>query len=526
VAETVVVTTEDLEPAVRLRAGFEEAGLRVELLTSGEGLADVVGEPVLLVLTGGLRERRARALVAQARERGRLPVLGLVEETEPVNRETCRELGLAECFAKPVDVEEVVLVGRRLVQREQLREITGIVGETEEMDQVLERVVQIAPTDATVLIQGESGTGKELVARGIHALSRRRHRPFIGVNVAALPETLLESELFGHEKGAFTGATDRRKGLFELANGGSIFLDEIGEMPLATQTKLLRVLEEREFRRVGGEEEIRVDVRVIAATNRDLREEVMTGDFRRDLYHRLNVLRIELPALRERRADIPRLIERFISMFSAAHDRPFLGIDPEALRLLVEYEWPGNVRELRNMVESMVILAPGRVIRPEDIPPEVRHGGRRGGALVSVLETRAPHAPTGAEGAPRELEFIFRTLYDLKLDIDDLRRDFEVFRQRQPDPFRIPVAVPDPSAAVIPFAVLGGQRSFAPVEAEPEPERGTVVFRPGMTMQDLEREAINAALKEAAGNRRKAAEMLDIGERTLYRKIKEFGIET
>jgi DNA-binding NtrC family response regulator len=526
VAETVVVTTEDLEPAVRLRAGFEEAGLSVELLTSGEGLADVAGEPVLLVLTGGLRERRARSLVAQARERGRLPVLGLVEETEPVNREVCREMGLAECFAKPVDVEEVVLVGRRLVQREQLREITGIVGETEEMDQVLERVVQIAPTDATVLVLGESGTGKELVARGIHALSRRRHRPFIGVNVAALPETLLESELFGHEKGAFTGATDRRKGLFELANGGSIFLDEIGEMPLATQTKLLRVLEEREFRRVGGEEEIRVDVRVIAATNRDLREEVATGDFRRDLYHRLNVLRIELPALRERRADIPRLIERFIRHFSTTHDRPFLGIDPEALRLLVEYEWPGNVRELRNMVESMVILAPGRVIRPEDIPPEVRHGGRRPGALVPLLEARPPRAASGGEGAPRELEFIFRTLYDLKLDVDDLRREFEVYRQRQPDPFRIPVPLQDPSSAVIPFAALGGQRAFAPAEAEPEPERGTVVFRPGMTMQDLEREAINAALREAAGNRRRAAEMLDIGERTLYRKIKEYGIET
>jgi DNA-binding NtrC family response regulator len=524
VAETVVITTEDLEPAVRLRGAYQELGLRVELLTSGEGLADAPGEPVLLVLTGGLRERRARALVAQARERGRVPVIGLVEDTEPLNRDACRELGISECFPKPVDVDEVVLVSRRLVQREQLREVTGIVGETEAMEEVLERVVQIAPTDATVLIQGESGTGKELVARGIHALSPRRHRPFIAVNVAALPETLLESELFGHEKGAFTGAASLRKGLFELANGGSIFLDEIGEMPLTTQTKLLRVLEEREFRRVGGEEELRVDVRVVAATNRDLREEVMAGDFRRDLYHRLNVLRIELPALRERRADIPRLIERFIRHFSATHDRPFLGIDPEALRLLVEYDWPGNVRELRNMVESMVILAPGRVIRPEDIPPEVRHGGRRGGALVPlrpVVDPR-PHAVgANGDGAPRELEFIFRTLYDLKLDIDDLRREFEVYRERHPDPYRLPV--PLQPAAVIPFAELGG--GHAPAEVEPELERGTVVFRPGMTMQDLEREAISAALREAAGNRRKAAEMLDIGERTLYRKIKEYDIE-
>ncbi|HEV2147961.1 MAG TPA: sigma-54 dependent transcriptional regulator [Longimicrobiaceae bacterium] len=520
-SETVVVTTEDLEPAVRLRAAYEELGLHVELLTSGEGLADVPGEPVLLVVTGGLRERRARSLVAQARERGRIPVIGLVEDTEPLNRDACRELGISECFSKPVDVDEVVLVSRRLVQREQLREITGIVGETEAMEEVLERVVQIAPTDATVLIQGESGTGKELVARGIHALSRRRHRPFIGVNVAALPETLLESELFGHEKGAFTGAASLRKGLFELANGGTIFLDEIGEMPLTTQTKLLRVLEEREFRRVGGEEELRVDVRVVAATNRDLRQEVGTGGFRRDLYHRLNVLRIELPPLRERRADIPRLIERFIRHFSATHDRPFLGIDPEALRLLVEYEWQGNVRELRNMVESMVILAPGRVIRPEDIPPEVRHGGRRGGALVPLVEARPHRVETNGDGAPRELEFIFRTLYDLKLDIDDLRREFEVYRERHPDPFRLPAPL---QPAVIPFAELAGGPAPA-IEAEPAPERGSVVFRPGMTMQDLEREAISAALREATGNRRKAAEMLDIGERTLYRKIKEYGIE-
>ncbi|HEX7241205.1 MAG TPA: sigma-54 dependent transcriptional regulator [Longimicrobiaceae bacterium] len=530
-AETVVVTTEDLEPAVRLRAAFEEAGLRAELLTAGEGLGDASGEPVLLVLTGGLRERRARSLVAAARERGRIPIVGLTEETEPADREVCRELGISECFSKPVDVDEVVLVGRRLVQREQLREITGIVGETEAMEEVLERVVQIAPTDATVLIQGESGTGKELVARGIHALSRRRHRPFIAVNVAALPETLLESELFGHEKGAFTGATDRRKGLFELANSGSIFLDEIGEMPMATQTKLLRVLEEREFRRVGGEDEIRVDVRVIAATNRELRDEVGRGEFRRDLYHRLNVLRIELPPLRERRADIPRLIERFIRHFSTTHDRPFLGIDPEALRLLVEYEWPGNVRELRNLVESMVILAPGRVIRPEDVPPEVRGGGRRRGALVPmapVVETRA--APVGGGTPPQELEFIFRTIYDLKLDIDDLRREFDAYRERER--FRDPLRIPVPGAgypadtAVIPFGALGGARPLAPLEPEPEEPRGTVVFRPGMTMQELEREAISAALREAAGNRRKAAEMLDIGERTLYRKIKEYGIET
>ncbi len=533
VAETVLITTEDLEPAVRLRAGFENAGYRVELLTAGEQLSDALGEPVLIVLTGGLRERRARLLTAAAAEHGPLPAIGLLESTELPSREVCRELGLTECFTKPVDIDEVVLVGKRLVGRERLREITGIVGETEAMDEVLERVVRIAEVDSTVLIQGESGTGKELVARGIHALSRRRHRPFIAVNVAALNENLLESELFGHEKGAFTGASSLRKGLFELAHSGTIFLDEIGEMPAATQTKLLRVLEEREFRRVGGEEVLRVDVRVLAATNRDLREQVELGGFRRDLYHRLNVLRIELPALRQRRPDIPRLVETFVRRFSREHDRPFLGIDPEAMRLLVEYDWPGNVRELRNLVESMVVLALGRVIRPEDIPSEVRRA--RTPTLLPALMRQPPSG--GATPAP-EMEFILRTLFDLKIDMEELRREFESRRHLQRGnggnpgaaadrAFPFPPAaeslrsLPPPRGTALPESDPAAIEHLA---AEPAPASGTVVFRPGMTMEELERSAIGVALRTVRGNRRKAAEMLGIGERTLYRKIKEYGI--
>ncbi|HSU15663.1 sigma-54 dependent transcriptional regulator [Longimicrobium sp.] len=528
-ADVVVITTDDLEPAVRLRGAFEQAGMRVELLAAGESVADALGEPILLVITGGLRERRARQMVAQARERGRVPIIGLTEPTEPSGREVCRQLGISECFGKPIDPEEVALVGRRLVQREELREITGIVGDTEEMEGVLERIVQIAPVNSTVLILGESGTGKELVARGIHALSPRRHRPFIAVNVAALPETLLESELFGHEKGAFTGASSLRKGFFELANGGTIFLDEIGEMPLSTQTKLLRVLEEREFRRVGGEDLLRVDVRVLAATNRDLREQVQTGQFRRDLYHRLNVLRIDLPALRERRADVTRLIDRFIREFSAEHDRPFMGIDPEAVRVLAEYDWPGNVRELRNLIESMVVLAPGRVIRPEDIPADVRYS-RGNRALMPVpMPRQAPATAAGVPvqangngGPPPELEFIFRTMFDMRMDLDDLRREFEIYKQRHREPVTLP-GVAIGGGAGMPAAL--GWAPAPPPEPEPPEERGVVVFRPGMTMQDLEREAIGAALREARGNRRRAAEMLGIGERTLYRKLKEYHLE-
>jgi DNA-binding NtrC family response regulator len=517
-SDIVVITTDDLEPAVRLRGGFEKAGYEIELLTAGERLADVRGTPVLVVLTGGLHETRARQLISAARTGGRVPVIALAEPGGAVlTRDACREVGVSECLPKPIDVDEVVLVGRRLIERERLREITGIVGETDVMEEVLERVVQIASVDSTVLIQGESGTGKELVARGIHALSSRRHRPFIAVNVAALAENLLESELFGHEKGAFTGAASLRKGLFELANGGTIFLDEIGEMPLSTQTKLLRVLEEREFRRVGGEDALRVDVRVLAATNRNLRDQVELGEFRRDLYHRLNVLRIELPALKSRRADIARLIERFVREFSQAHDRPFPGIDSDAMRILVNYDWPGNVRELRNLVESMVVLAPGRTIQPDDIPPEVRFASGRSLLPVPVARQRRD-----GDQPPPELEFVLQTLFNMKLDLEDLRREFDLFRERQP---------PGGLGGFGPYGNVVVGPSVSPLQlspppaVEPEEEPGTVVYRPGMTMQDLERAAIHSALRDVRGNRRKAAEMLGIGERTLYRKIKEYGLE-
>ena len=264
---------------------------------------------------------------------------------------------------------------RRLLDRQRLQEVTGLIGECEAMREVMVKIEQMAPVSSTVLIEGESGTGKELVARAHPSLSPRRNKPFIAVNVGALPETLLESELFGHEKGAFTGAAERRLGRFELADGGTLFLDEIGEIPPATQVKLLRVLEEREFTRVGGAPPIKVDVRVVAATNRPLREHVEEGNFRADLYYRLNVLSIYLPPLRERPDDIPLLVRRFVrDLLGAA--RPALprnlGRRDAAAR---EYPWPGNVRELRNLVESMVVLSHGREIGPEDIPREIREGG-------------------------------------------------------------------------------------------------------------------------------------------------------
>jgi DNA-binding NtrC family response regulator len=532
--DRVLISTHDLARAGQLRDGFKSAGYSTDLVTPAEELTIDDGA-VLLVLTGGLDEGGG-ALAKQAREALDIPIFAIASAAElaPALRP-----GFDEVFPTTSHVDDVVLVGSRLIERGRLQALTGIIGETDAIRQVMERVVQIAPVTSTVLITGESGTGKELVARGIHLLSPRRHKPFIAVNVAALSDTLLESELFGHEKGAFTGAIDARKGLFELSDGGTTFLDEIGDMPLAMQTKLLRVLEQREFHRVGGEKSIKVDVRIVAATNQDLRQLVAIGEFRRDLFFRLNVLGIELPPLRERRDDIPLLIQAYVQEVSERLDRDFPGISAEAMELLTAYSWPGNVRELRNLVESMVVLSPGRIIRPEDIPDEVRLG--RAPSLLPAPIQRVPGQKGSGDLRP-ELEFVFRTLVDLRVDMDDLRREFDVYRRGEG------IALPGDAVvgrmgSVLPRAggiEIGayspgedpGEFDDVVISEEPTPQSisppdsdEVVVFRPGMTMEDLERQAIAAALSSVNGNRRKAAEQLGIGERTLYRKISKYELD-
>jgi DNA-binding NtrC family response regulator len=539
--DLVLISTHDLPRAGALREAFKHAGYPCELVTPAERLTS--DGAVLLVVTGGVESGDAAPLTRQARENLRIPVFAIVEGAwlPPAQRP-----GFDEVFTASVTAADVAAVGRTAIERRRLQRITGIVGRTDAMREVLERVVQIAPVAATVLVTGESGTGKELVARGIHGLSPRRHKPFIAVNVAAISESLLESELFGHEKGAFTGAIDARRGLFELAHTGTIFLDEIGEMPLATQTKLLRVLEQREFHRVGGEKPLRVDVRIVAATNQDLRQMVAMGEFRRDLYFRLNVLHIELPALRDRRDDVPLLVEAFVREASERHDRSFLGISPDAMEILRNYAWPGNVRELQNLVESMVVLAPGRTIEAQDIPEDVRAGRGRSLLPAPILRGGASREGGGTDLRP-ELEFVFRTLVDLRVDMDDLRRDFETYRRgaslSRPEPRygevaarELPARVEsgrfgDPLDGEVGRArvVEEGGPDEAPAAAEAPPARespdGVVVFRPGMSMDDVEREAIRAALDSVAGNRRKAAELLGIGERTLYRKISRYELD-
>ncbi len=519
----VLITLTDVEPAVRLNALLERDGIATAVVSPMDDLPSAVKreKPDVIVVTGNLLDPPTQALVRQQLWDG-AAVLGLADVGDRDVQHRLRAAGFSEVIVKPVAPEELSERVQALLRRRELAERTGLYGESEAVREVLVKVEQMAPVSSTVLIEGESGTGKELVARAIHSLSPRRNKPFIAVNVGALPETLLESELFGHEKGAFTGAAERRIGRFELADGGTIFLDEIGDVPPATQVKLLRVLEEREVTRVGGTQVIPVDVRVVAATNRPLRESVEAGTFRSDLYYRLNVLSIYLPPLRERRDDIVLLVRRFVQEFSRQHDREFRGITPEAMQALVDYYWPGNVRELRNLVESMVVLAHGRAIGLEDIPRAIREQGPPRLLPVPV----GPLVREGESARGRELEFIVRSLVELKLQVEELRRRVDDDRATLMQ-FGAGAAVTGQAGttgAALAGLPAGGVGGLEP--PGPGVSANVVTVTPGMTMAQIERAAIEAALRETRGNRRKAAELLDIGERTLYRKLKEYGIPT
>lgn len=376
-----------------LRDVLEDEGYRVEIALDGhEALRKMKSLDVDAVLLDirmpGLDGMQVLKL---AQEAGiTVPVVLITAYGTTETAIQAMKLGAFDYVLKPFNIEELLMTIKKAVEMERLaselaalrQELSDqvppeeMIGRSPVMQEVYKSIGKVADSNVTVLILGESGTGKELVARAIHRNSRRHQGPFVKINCAAIPENLLESELFGYEKGAFTGALTRKLGKFELAHRGTIFLDEISEIKPATQAKLLRVLQEKEFERVGGTDTIKVDVRILAATNKNLEEMVREGLFREDLYFRLNVVSIVLPPLRERREDIPLLVDHFLKKYASELQKEIKGFSPEALKLLKEYDWPGNVRELRNVCERAVVMAAGPVILPEDLPFSLQPEGK------------------------------------------------------------------------------------------------------------------------------------------------------
>lgn len=344
-------------------------------LTALDVIVDIPGGPPTVMVTAHGNEKVAVSAI----KRGAWDYLGKPYDVEEL-RQLARNAG-----------EKILLARENRRLRDALQRAEGlgrIHGESQAIRNLLRLIDKVGPTDATVLITGESGTGKELVATRLHALSQRSEKPFVSMNCAALPSDLIETELFGHEKGAFTGAVDLRRGKFELANGGTLLLDEVGDMSLTTQAKLLRVLQEKRFHRVGGEDTIEVNVRVLSVTNQHLTKLIQEGRFREDLYYRLKVVQIETTPLRKRREDIPVLVRAFLAEFAASHDKPVRGIAPEALDLLVQSDWEGNVRQLRNTLESAVILSEGEVLDAEDFPELAECPNREGLTMPAGLPFR------------------------------------------------------------------------------------------------------------------------------------------
>jgi two-component system response regulator HydG len=447
----VLVIDDDEPHAQAVAESLERVGYDCVVATTGrEGLRLIEEQPFDIVLTDLLMDDVGgmEILGKAKRELPDAEVVILTGRNEAKAAVSAMQAGASTYLVKPLDINELRAVADKVSHAQRLarsnielqRQLNerfgfeGVIGNSPAMHAVVAKLRQIAPTSATVLISGESGTGKELVAKALHNNSPRRYKPFVPLNCAALSENILESELFGHIRGAFTGADRERKGWFEHANGGTLFLDEVGDIPLATQVKLLRALESGEIVRVGTNEPIKVNVRLISATNRDLNEAIAAGTFRQDLYHRLKVITVKLPPLRQRRDDIPLLLDFFLKDLTAAHGKEIKSVTPAARKALMAYAWPGNVRELRNAVESMVVIDS-----------------------------------------------------DSLLDVDDLTEDVAS------------------SISGIPSAA--GTSSLV-----------------GQSIEEIEKYYIAETLKQTGGNREEAARLLGIGERTLYRKIKEFGI--
>jgi len=405
----------------------------------------------------------------------------------------------------------------------------GIIGNSPTLNFALQVAEQVANTDLTVLINGESGVGKEVFSQIIHALSSRKHNPFIAVNCGAIPEGTIDSELFGHEKGSFTGAVDSRKGYFETVNGGTIFLDEIGELPLGTQARLLRVLETGEFIRVGSSKVQKTDVRVIAATNRDLLERTQQGKFREDLYYRLSTVPIRVPALRDRKEDIPLLFRRFAVDFAEKYKTTPIQLDDDAKQLLVQYPWPGNVRELKNIAEQASVLSQEKVLSVRELKvflPERPQYNR-----LPVLASGAQAA--GGEFS-NEREILYKLFFDMKKDVTELKKMFLEIVQNPSVNVNNPSFISGLSeldfqeplqASLMPSTAVVSQTQPVVLQSHHEPMIDNhEEVEESLNIMDVEKDLILKALKKHKGKRKDAATDLGISERTLYRKLKEYDI--
>ena len=378
---TVLVVDDEEGIRESLKDILEDEGYEVLIASNAEEALKLVNEasPDLVYLDIWLPDRDGIEVLEEIKGRERtMPVVMISGHGSIELAVKATKLGAYDFLEKPLSLDRVLLTAQRAIERgnleknyyllkTKLSDRYQLVGQSEAIKRLKEEIKMVSKTNSRVLITGESGTGKELVARLIHELSPRSAQPFVEVNCAAIPQELIESELFGHEKGSFTGAYERKKGKFELADKGTLFLDEIGDMSLLTQAKVLRVIETQEFQRVGGSKNIKVDVRIIAATNKDLLEEVKKGNFREDLFFRLNVIPVHIPPLRERKEDIPLLVEYFLKVISEEYGRAKKEIKDDALQLLMEHDWPGNVRELKNAVERLIIMTPSDVITAKDI---------------------------------------------------------------------------------------------------------------------------------------------------------------
>ncbi len=421
--ETILIVDDEESVRKSLADVMRDEGYDVVSAASGRESIDLLSEiqPSLVLLDIAMPEMDGIETLRRIRDiRPEMPIIMVTGHGTIDTAVKTVKMGAYDFLVKPPQLDHLILVVQHGLEEYRLREENQtlrqrierryeIVGESRQIMSLKQQIALAAPTNGWVLIHGESGTGKELVARAIHRASKRADGPFVEVNCAAIPQELIESELFGHERGAFTGATGMKRGKFEVADGGTIFLDEIADMTLATQAKVLRVLEGQEFQRVGGTKTLKADMRVIAASNKNLGDEIRKGTFREDLYYRLNVLPLEVPPLRERSDDIPRLIQYFLLEFSREYGQKVKTMDTEALELFVRYPWPGNVRELRNIIERLVIMIPGQRIGIQEVPPPV-NTDKSGSKSTPTVAFTSRFSTLKDARAEFEREFITRKL--------------------------------------------------------------------------------------------------------------------